>query len=693
MTPRRRTALSVAVVLVAAAIGYAAWTQIDGGDRDPIAEAAAERATVAAEPLPTVAPIEIGDVTVETGGAFLGPVVHDVTGRYDWRARIIGGGGWISGVETHPTETNFVIARADNGGAFLWHEDTATWEQLIRHSTMPDPAQGDYEVESIAIPASAANRIYLAVGDNVNASEGRVIRSDDRGATWTASPQLFAIKGNGEERQSGERLVADPTDADVVWFGTRTEGLWVTRDAASTWTKVFQPVVGGEPVGIAWVELGPSGQVYLGVTGIGVLIGSDDGGFEVLVASETIAGDAEIDAQGRLWATDPDAQVVHRYDPQTGEIDSLSPADTRILTVATHPTLASHVVLKNNKVVWTSTDDGETWNARSKTLTCSAPWIEDIFDGGFVTSSPEVDPTNPDRLWSPVGIGVLVTDSGNLWESGDLEFRCELAGIEQMVVNEIVVPAPDAPLSAQWDRAFFSHSAGGLLPPITGPTLRFNAAWDLDISPSDPNVIVATIGDPRNCCRDDESFASVKSLDGGLTWQQFGSHTSGDHPPDLRYGNIAISATDPHNMVWLPTFNRPLHYSRDGGETWTEAVLPGTEDSFDEDGNFIGGSHPRKFLRRHVVAADRIAPTPFTCTTRTWGSCDRSTVARRGCWYPMTYFQRAGQSATSQPTSTSTRSPKGTCTSPRVVCRARSGRSSRASMAVRPGPRSLDFRS
>ena len=115
----------------------------------------------------------------------------------------------------------------------------------------------------------------------------------------------------------------------------------------------------------------------------------------------------------------------------------------------------------------------------------------------------------------------------------------------------------------------------------------------------------------QECEADGQAYQSGRSFDGGLTWEPFASYGDASHPEELRFGNIAISADDVDNMVWLPTFNAPVHFTSDGGATWTPGIRPGTEDRVGDDGENAGGSHFDYFLRREVLVADPVAPATF----------------------------------------------------------------------------------
>jgi hypothetical protein len=48
----------------------------------------------------------------------------------------------------------------------------------------------------------------------------------------------FRMGGNENGRGVGERLAIDPNDNDILYFGSRSAGLWMSQDAALTWKRV-----------------------------------------------------------------------------------------------------------------------------------------------------------------------------------------------------------------------------------------------------------------------------------------------------------------------------------------------------------------------------------------------------------------------------------------------------------------------
>lgn len=66
------------------------------------------------------------------------------------------------------------------------------------------------------------------------------MKSPDQGNTWTTTTTLpFKVGGNMPGRGMGERLVIDPNNNSILYLGARSgNGLWVSKDAAATWSHV-----------------------------------------------------------------------------------------------------------------------------------------------------------------------------------------------------------------------------------------------------------------------------------------------------------------------------------------------------------------------------------------------------------------------------------------------------------------------
>src|SRR5215207_9090974 len=78
---------------------------------------------------------------------------------YVWRNVEIVGGGFVSGIITHPTEKGLMYARTDIGGAYRRDSAIAPWVPLL---DWVDQAHWTYTgIESIAVDPADPNIVYI----------------------------------------------------------------------------------------------------------------------------------------------------------------------------------------------------------------------------------------------------------------------------------------------------------------------------------------------------------------------------------------------------------------------------------------------------------------------------------------------------------------------------------------------------
>ncbi|MEU4658305.1 cellulose binding domain-containing protein [Streptomyces sp. NPDC023723] len=159
---------------------------------------------------------------------------------YSWHNARIDGGGFVPGIVFNRAEQNLAYARTDIGGAYRWQQSTRTWTPLLDHVGWDD--WGHTGVVSLASDPVDPDRVYAAVGTYTNSwdpTNGAVLRSADRGATWQQTGLPFKLGGNMPGRGMGERLAVDPHDNDVLYLGAPSgKGLWRSTDAGVTWSQV-----------------------------------------------------------------------------------------------------------------------------------------------------------------------------------------------------------------------------------------------------------------------------------------------------------------------------------------------------------------------------------------------------------------------------------------------------------------------
>ncbi|MFP4242246.1 MAG: exo-alpha-sialidase [Chitinispirillaceae bacterium] len=207
--------------------------------------------------------------------------------EYTWGTVTMGGGGFVSAIITSKTEQNVIYARTDVGGAYRWNEAGQSWES-ITDWVGPDD-MGLLGIEALALDPNNPNRVYMLAGtDYWNEGKTVILRSDDYGTTFDTInvTSLFKAHGNGYGRQNGERLAVDPNNPDILYCGTRYDGLWKSTDRGTSWTKVEGITAPSNEQGICFVLFdqnkvvdGMTQKIFVGMSATEEnLHMSDDGG-------------------------------------------------------------------------------------------------------------------------------------------------------------------------------------------------------------------------------------------------------------------------------------------------------------------------------------------------------------------------------------------------------------------------------
>jgi xyloglucan-specific exo-beta-1,4-glucanase len=103
---------------------------------------------------------------------------------YIWTNVKIGGGGFVTGIITTPSQENLIYVRTDVGGAYRWNETTQGWVPLLDWNSINQT--GYQGVESIAIDPSSPNKVYMLAGtDYWNNGLTAILKSDDYGDSFS----------------------------------------------------------------------------------------------------------------------------------------------------------------------------------------------------------------------------------------------------------------------------------------------------------------------------------------------------------------------------------------------------------------------------------------------------------------------------------------------------------------------------
>lgn len=331
--------------------------------------------------------------------------------KYMWKNVVTGGGGgFVPGIVFNPTEKNLIYARTDIGGAYRWEESSQSWIPLTDAVGWDDWNKNG--VDALATDPIDPNRVYLATGTYTNEwdpNNGHIMRSTNKGKTWETTDLPFKVGGNMPGRSMGERLVIDPNNNQILYFGARSgNGLWKSIDYGKTWAQVKSfPNVGNyvqdpsnsytsDIIGLAWITFdsrtGSKGEttqtIYVGVADKQESIyRSIDGG----ATWQPVAGQPKgylphhgvLSSTGQLYISYSDGAGpydgkkgdVWKFDTNTGQWSNISPipstsADNTSgyggLAVDTnHPDTLVVATMNRwwpDEIIYRSTDRGATWS-------------------------------------------------------------------------------------------------------------------------------------------------------------------------------------------------------------------------------------------------------------------------------------------------------------------------------------------
>ncbi|MFF2125982.1 1,4-beta-glucanase [Streptomyces olivochromogenes] len=547
----------------------------------------------------TAAAAALTNVALPQGRAHAAEVTA-ATPSYRWRNAVIGGTGFITGVLFHPAVRGLAYARTDIGGAYRWDERAARWTPLTDHLGWDD--WNLLGVESLAVDPAHPDRLYLALGTYAQswAGNGAILRSEDRGATWTRTDLTVKLGGNEDGRGAGERLLVDPRDSGTLWLGTRHDGLLKSYDRGATWAAVsgFPATASASGQGVTFlVAVGRA--VYAGwgdgdgtATAVNLYRTTDGTTWEPVPGQPTgtsakVPIRAAYDRHTRdLYVTYADAPgpngqsagSVHKIATATAtarwtDVTPVQPGGSDTFGyggVAVDARRAGTVVVSTNNrwadgdTVFRSTDGGRTWASLKDAAvfdvseTPFLDWGEDQPKFGWWIQALALDPYDSKHLVYGTGATLYGTRDLTHWAP-------RIRGLEETSVIQLISPPVGEAhlISASRDIGVMYHERLTASPSrgmATNPV--FGSATGLAQAAAEPSYVVrAGWGDHGN---------GAYSHDGGRTWAPFTAQ------PDIAKnapGPIATSA-DGGTLLWSFVHwdgtKYAAHRSADNGATWSE---------------------------------------------------------------------------------------------------------------------------
>ncbi|MEL6763890.1 MAG: YCF48-related protein, partial [Cyanobacteria bacterium J06607_6] len=486
------------------------------------------------------------------------------------RSVTMGGGGFVTDVHLHPAEKDLAYIRTDMGGFYRWETgDGGHWVPLTE--SFPQALEQYYGGEALAFDPSNPDVVYIAAGKKLNSSQpGTILKSTDRGETWTKLDIDLRMGGNDVDRWIGERMAVDPNDSQTVLFGSRKDGLWQTTNGGEDWRKVSSLPNPGNNTGIAGILFDPNqaGLVYANSYGNGVYRSTNGGdSWSKISGSSSRVQRMSIAPDGTLYAATENHPKVTKYDPKANRWSDITPdgawSGAKFGTISVNPHEPNELIASTGETsspqIFFSKNGGDSWQQIKPKLNNTVPWWDDFMLRLPWISDIEFDPHVPDRVWMTNWYGTWRTDDVDDFSEPWTNFT---KGHEQTVPFDMISP-PDGPLlvSAMADVDGFYHddfdtSPSRRLGSVEGTT-RFSDSYSIDYAQSQPNRMARVGGNSGK-----QKYGLAISNDSGRTW-----HESDAFPSNVQPVELAFSATDPDTIVVVRKDATAL-YTNNGGDSW-----------------------------------------------------------------------------------------------------------------------------
>ena len=515
--------------------------------------------------------------------------------NYTWDSLAIGGGGFVSAVVPSKTEQGLIYARTDVGGAYRWDKTSERWIPLT--DWVSEDQTGFLGVESIALDPQNSAKVYMLAGISYfNGGKTAILRSSDYGRTFTITDvtSQFKAHGNGMGRQNGEKLQVDPANSNLLYAGTRANGLFKSSDAGATWSRLTGLNIDTTPNenGVSFVLLDPTSvsggsaqKIFVGASRFPTVganfYRSNDGG---LTFTSITGGPANLMPQravmakdGNMFITfangagphghwnsalaeDMDKGQVWKFNPSNDSWTNVTPSGvTRAFGgISVDPNNAHHLILStiNTYVlqygstygdrIYSSTDGGATWVdvvARGFTLDAkNVSWV----NGHSIhwAGSLEFDPFDTKSAWVTSGNGIFKTTN---IDATPTTWAFNVAGLEETVPLNMMSIAGGPVVSVIGDYDGFLHADITQYAPIHTP--RMGTTSGLAVADMDTNT-VARAGD-----------SIYYSTNKGTSWTKTAQAMG-------KKGQLALTA-DGKTLLHSPESSTVSYYSTNWGSSWT----------------------------------------------------------------------------------------------------------------------------
>lgn len=518
-----------------------------------------------------------------------------------WGNLPIGGGGFVSAIITSKTVPDLMYCRTDVGGAYRWDPINSKWIALL--DWVSENETGFLGVESIAIDEQQPNKVYMLVGISYfNSGKTAILSSNDYGATFTTKivTSQFQAHGNGMGRQTGEKLAVDPINSNILFCGTRLNGLWKSTDAGTTWAQVWNGAPGTDLLndnGISFVAIdstsvsgGVTQRIFFGVSRKGTnnnLYVSTDAGTTFSAVTGGASSVTTIQPHRAVIASNNNMYITYasddgpwnasaagaiwKYNIAAGTWTNVTPAGYTSISfggISVDPANPNRVIASSiNQYVYQytaggtdvwgerfflSTNGGSTWTdliTKGTGMTLDPNGVSWIYGNSMHwTGSIEFDPFNTSKAWVTSGNGIFSCDNVN---AASTTWKFNVIGLEETVPLDMQSIASGPLISVIGDYDGFRHTDVTQYAPIHNP--RMGTTGTIEYASLNPKVAVRA------------GAKMYYSLDTAKTWTQCSSMNGSG-------GRVAVSA-DGSVFLHCPSGSSITYRSVNKGASWTVTGL------------------------------------------------------------------------------------------------------------------------
>ncbi|AFY49024.1 BNR/Asp-box repeat protein [Nostoc sp. PCC 7524] len=161
----------------------------------------------------------------------LGLISNKFNPKEDYKSDtvLIGAGGFVLGLRSHPLEADLLYCFTDVGGAYRFDPINESWILITKFPFFEGSPGHQYGIEDLALDPSNPDIVYISSGKYATQGvKGDFLKSTDKGNTWTKLGLDVYIGANHSHRRTGPMIQISPHDNNHIVVATHHEGIWIT---------------------------------------------------------------------------------------------------------------------------------------------------------------------------------------------------------------------------------------------------------------------------------------------------------------------------------------------------------------------------------------------------------------------------------------------------------------------------------